>query len=325
MMNVHPMWNEYPDLRDELTATLSLIEQHLTINNKDVQDKIKEMLASGGKLLRPAYTLLFSQFATDRNVEKSRALAAAVEVLHMATLIHDDVIDESAMRRGQDTLNTAYSNRVAVYTGDYLFTVCFGLLQDYVTDSNEVPLNTKGMETILIGELNQMSRKYAVNMRMRDYLSQVKGKTAQLFALSCYSGAYQVDNRVARQAYQIGSNIGMAFQITDDILDYSETGDVIGKPAMQDVRNGIYTAPLLYAMQTHKKEIEPYLLKGAAISDSEVQEVLELVKEAGGIEKARALAEKYTNKALKQINQLPENQVKITISRISEQMLARKF
>lgn len=325
MTNVHPMWNEYPDLRDELTATLSLIEQHLTINNKDVQDKIKEMLASGGKLLRPAYTLLFSQLATDRNVEKSRALAAAVEVLHMATLIHDDVIDESAMRRGQDTLNTAYSNRVAVYTGDYLFTVCFGLLQDYVTDSNEVPLNTKGMETILIGELNQMSRKYAVNMRMRDYLSQVKGKTAQLFALSCYSGAYQVDNRVARQAYQIGSNIGMAFQITDDILDYSETGDVIGKPAMQDVRNGIYTAPLLYAMQTHKKEIEPYLLKGAAISDSEVQEVLELVKEAGGIEKARALAEKYTNKALKQINQLPENQVKITISRISEQMLARKF
>ena len=325
MMNVHPMWNEYPDLRDELTATLSLIEQHLTINNKDVQNKIKEMLASGGKLLRPAYALLFSQFATNRNVEKSRALAAAVEVLHMATLIHDDVIDESATRRGQDTLNTAYSNRVAVYTGDYLFTVCFALLQDYVTDSNEVPLNTKGMETILIGELNQMSRKYAVNMRMRDYLSQVKGKTAQLFALSCYSGAYQVDNRVARQAYQIGSNIGMAFQITDDILDYSETGDVIGKPAMQDVRNGIYTAPLLYAMQTHKKEIEPYLLKGATISDSEVQEVLELVKEAGGIEKARALAEKYTNKALKQINQLPENQVKITISRISEQMLARKF
>lgn len=325
MMNVHPMWNEYPALRDELAATLSLIEQHLTINNRDVQDKIKEMLASGGKLLRPAYTLLFSQFATDRNVEKSRALAAAVEVLHMATLIHDDVIDESATRRGQDTLNTSYSNRVAVYTGDYLFTVCFGLLQDYVTDSNEVPLNTKGMETILIGELNQMSRKYAVNMRMRDYLSQVKGKTAQLFALSCYSGAYQANNRIARQAYQIGNNIGMAFQIMDDILDYSEKGDVIGKPAMQDVRNGIYTAPLLYAMQTHKKKIEPYLLKGAAISDSEVQEVLELVKEAGGIERARALAEKYTNKALKQINQLPENQVKITISRISEQMLARKF
>ncbi|HJA89866.1 MAG TPA: polyprenyl synthetase family protein, partial [Candidatus Jeotgalibaca merdavium] len=113
--------------------------------------------------------------------------------------------------------------------------------------------------------------------------------------------------------------------ITDDILDYSETGDVIGKPAMQDVRNGIYTAPLLYAMQTHKKEIEPYLLKGATISDSEVQDVLELVKAAGGIEKARVLAEKYTNKALKQINQLPESQAKTTISRISEQMLARKF
>ncbi|AZP04190.1 polyprenyl synthetase family protein [Jeotgalibaca ciconiae] len=324
-MKIHPMWDEYPALRNELEATISLIEEHIRIKNIEVQNKIKEMLFSGGKLLRPAYTILFSQFSSKQNVEKSRALAAAVEVLHMATLIHDDVIDESNIRRGQATMNAAYNNRIAVYTGDYLFTVCFRLLQDYVNEAGEVPLDTKGMETILIGELNQMSKKYAVKMRMRDYLSQVKGKTAQLFALSCYSGAYSRDEKFAKQAYQIGNNIGMAFQITDDILDYSYDAKKIGKPPMQDLRNGIYTAPLLYAMETKKKEIEPYLLKKESITDEELLQVLKIVEESGGIEKARELAAKYTNKALKQIKNLPDVDAKISISRITEQMLQRNF
>ncbi|WP_373757524.1 polyprenyl synthetase family protein, partial [Jeotgalibaca porci] len=215
-MKVHPMWDAYPALRYELEATISLIDQQVTIKNEEVQHKIKEMLFSGGKLLRPAYSLLFSELSKERNPERARAVAAALEVLHMATLVHDDVIDESAKRRGQETLNSAYGNRIAVYTGDYLFTLCFRLLQDHADSARELDLDTKGMEKILLGELNQMDRKYDSNMRMRDYLNQIQGKTAQLFALSCYSGAY--NSLYARQAYQIGSNIGMAFQITDDIL-----------------------------------------------------------------------------------------------------------
>ncbi|WP_373850300.1 polyprenyl synthetase family protein [Jeotgalibaca porci] len=321
-MKVHPMWDAYPALRYELEATISLIDQQVTIKNEEVQHKIKEMLFSGGKLLRPAYSLLFSELSKERNPERARAVAAALEVLHMATLVHDDVIDESAKRRGQETLNSAYGNRIAVYTGDYLFTLCFRLLQDHADSARELDLDTKGMEKILLGELNQMDRKYDSNMRMRDYLNQIQGKTAQLFALSCYSGAY--NSPYARQAYQIGSNIGMAFQITDDILDFASDDSKTGKPILQDVKNGIYTAPVLYAKKKRGSDLLPLLEKGEAITNDELNAVYEIVVASGGLAEAQALAGKYTRKALKQIEKQPESVSQRTLSLITEQMLNRE-
>lgn len=322
-MKVHPMWDAYPALRHELEATISLIDKQVTIKNEEVQHKIKEMLFSGGKLLRPAYSLLFSEFSTEKERDKARATAAALEVLHMATLIHDDVIDESAKRRGQETLNSAYGNRIAVYTGDYLFTLCFRLLQDHVGDASNLKLDTQGMEKILLGELNQMDRKYDSKMRMRDYLNQIQGKTAQLFALSCYSGAYNTPYE--RQAYQIGSNIGMAFQITDDVLDFALDDTKTGKPILQDVKNGIYTAPVLYAKQKNETALRPLLEKGEAITNEELNKVYEIVVESGGLAEAKTLAGKYTKKALKQIEKLPESTTKKTLSLITEQMLVRDY
>ena len=322
-MKVHPMWDAYPALRYELEATISLIDQQVTIKNEEVQHKIKEMLFSGGKLLRPAYSLLFSELSKERNPERARAVAAALEVLHMATLVHDDVIDESAKRRGQETLNSAYGNRIAVYTGDYLFTLCFRLLQDHADSARELDLDTKGMEKILLGELNQMDRKYDSNMRMRDYLNQIQGKTAQLFALSCYSGAY--NSPYARQAYQIGSNIGMAFQITDDILDFASDDSKTGKPILQDVKNGIYTAPVLYAKKKRGSDLLPLLEKGEAITNDELNAVYEIVVASGGLAEAQALAGKYTRKALKQIEKLPESVTQKTLSIITEQMFKREY
>lgn len=326
-MKVHPMWDTYPSLQKELEAIILLIEENITIKNPEVQGKIKELLFSGGKSLRPAYSILFSNFSQSRDEKKAQAIAAAIEVLHMATLVHDDVIDESDTRRGQETLNSTYNNRIAIYTGDYLFTVCFRILQSYAKDAAALQLDTRGIETILIGELDQMSRRYNPDMRMRDYLSQIKGKTAQLFALSCYSGAYQEEDsqKLARQAFQIGEHIGMAFQIVDDILDYSVDTVKIGKPALQDLRNGIYTAPLLYALQTKRTELKPYLLKKENITDEEVAVVLEIVQAAGGLKKAQRLAEKYTKKALDKIAKLPENKSKVTLSRITEQVGNRDY
>lgn len=325
-MNVHPMWDEYPALRNELAETIQLIEKQITIRHPDVQQKIKELLTGGGKLLRPAYSILFSQFAKERDPKKAQAVAAAIEVLHLATLVHDDVVDEAATRRGQDTFNAAYGNRIAIYTGDYLFTVCFNLLQEYVADASILQLDSNGMETILLGELNQMTNKYQTNMRMRDYFRQVKGKTAELFALSCYSGAYQAteNKKLAQQAYRIGQNIGVAFQLIDDNLDYNENSEKIGKPVLQDLRNGIYTAPLLYALQTNRDELLPYLLKKDQITDEEALRVLALVKEARGIEEAQRLAAKYTQKALKQIQQLPDEMPRNLLSNITEQILQRE-
>ncbi|AQS54119.1 Heptaprenyl diphosphate synthase component 2 [Jeotgalibaca dankookensis] len=326
-MELHPLWDDYPTIQKELQATLSLIEDTITIRNEDVRDKINEMLTSGGKLLRPAYSLLFSLFSENRNPEKARAIAAAIEVLHMATLVHDDVIDGSDKRRNRDTLNVTYGNRVAIYTGDYLFTVAFRLLQEYASDINLIENNSEGIEKILIGELQQMDRRYNTNMRMRDYLSQIQGKTAYLFGLSCYSGAYEVDpdSRFSRQAFQIGSNIGMAFQIMDDILDFTADDTKVGKPIFQDIKNGIYTAPVLYTLKKEPKKILPFLEKGKSITDKELQALYALVIDSGGLNEAKNLADKYTRKALKQISKLPNRDAKKLLLKITEQITHRNF
>lgn len=323
-MKVHPMWKDYPLIQAELKACISLIEQNITIKNKDVQQKIVELLSSGGKMLRPAFSLMFSQYNSDNDKKKAQAIAAAIEVLHLATLVHDDVIDESDLRRGQETLNSRYDNRVAVYTGDYLFTVCFRLLSDYVEDASVLQLDKNGMESILVGELNQMNMKYNPNMTMRNYLKQIQGKTAQLFALSCYAGAYEKDaKKISHAAYQIGNNIGMAFQIIDDVLDYTQATAVAGKPMMSDLKNGVYTAPLLFAMQENRKVFEPYISKKEDITEAEIKEVYGLVQRYKGEERAKELANKYTEKALKQIQRLPEHPVRNTLLIITEQMLSR--
>lgn len=323
-MKIHPMWKKYPSLQAELKACNALIEKNITIKNKDVNQKITELLSSGGKMLRPAYTIMFSQYKKDADSKKAQAIAAAIEVLHLATLVHDDVIDESPLRRGQETINSRYDNRVAVYTGDYLFTVCFRLLSDYVEDAGALQLDNNGMEKILIGELNQMDMTFNPKMTMRNYIQQIQGKTAQLFALSCYAGAYEEGSeKLAKAAYQIGNNIGLAFQIIDDILDYTQKTDVMGKPIMNDFKKGIYTAPLLFAMQENRRAFEPYIAKKEQISEEELEEVYHLIQQYRGEEKAKELADKYTQKALKQIERLPDNPVKEQLLIITEQALMR--
>lgn len=325
-MKIHPMWKEYPQIEKELQACLNLIGDSIKIKNKEIEGKVTQLMSSGGKMLRPAYSLMFSQYKQEQNSEKAHAIAAAVEVLHLATLVHDDVIDESHLRRGQETLNVQYNNRVAVYTGDYLFTVCFQILKQYAQDASFFQLDRNVMENILVGELNQMDMAYNPNMTMRNYLTQISGKTAQLFALSCYAGAYEEDSpKMARVAYNIGNNIGMAFQIIDDVLDYTQDTDTAGKPMMSDLKKGIYTAPLLYAMQKNRKAFEPYILKKESITDEELNEVYSLVQKHNGEARAKELAHKYTLKALKQIDQLPENPIKSALKNITEQVLNREI
>lgn len=325
-MNIHQMWKEYPQIAKELQACINLIDANIKIKNDDVQNRVNQLMSSGGKMLRPAYSLMFSQYKEDHDEQKARAVAAAIEVLHLATLVHDDVIDESNLRRGQETLNSQYNNRVAVYTGDYLFTVCFQLLKQYAEEASFFQMDRNVMENILVGELQQMDMTYNPKMTMRNYLSQINGKTAHLFALSCYTGVYEKDSpKMARAAFNIGNNIGMAFQIIDDVLDYTQETEIAGKPMMSDLKKGIYTAPLLYAMQENRKAFVPYIQKRETITDEELHEVYQLVKKYKGEEKAKELAHKYTEKALKRIDNLPKNAVKHTLKTITEQALSREM
>ena len=130
-MKLHPLWQEYPTLQSELTETLALMEQTVKLKNKPVEKAVLEMIHAGGKLLRPAYQLLFSRFGPEQDRQKAIALAASIEMLHTASLIHDDIVDKADTRRNLPTVAASFGNDVAVYAGDYLFVCCFKLLSDY--------------------------------------------------------------------------------------------------------------------------------------------------------------------------------------------------
>ncbi|NLM68044.1 MAG: polyprenyl synthetase family protein [Enterococcus sp.] len=326
-MVLHPMWAQFPQLQKDLQATLTLMEQSIQLKNKDVETAILEMIQAGGKLLRPAYQILFAQFGKQTDHKKTIALAAAIEMLHTATLIHDDIVDESDLRRKQPTIRARFGNSTAVYAGDYLFVTCFKLLADYASSMQSLQMNSKSMEKILDGELGQMEKHYYIEVTIDEYLENISGKTAELFALSCGIGALESGSTAsfAKKTGDIGHNIGMAFQILDDILDYTQTSAAIGKPVLEDVRQGIYSLPLLYALKENPLEIKPLLAKKEQLTLAEAQQVFELVTASSGVQKAQKMAEDYTNQALKALEKLPKEPAwaKETLIEITKLILHR--
>lgn len=307
-MKLHPLWNEFPTLKNELNDTLSLMENSVNLTNKAVQQAVMEMIHSGGKLLRPAYQLLFARFGEQPDRKKAVALAASIEMLHNATLIHDDIVDKADVRRNVPTIAARFGNDVAVYAGDYLFVCCFKLMADYASSMRSLQLNSRSMEKILNGELGQMDTRYNYQITIPQYIENISGKTAELFSLSCGVGALEggSSEKFAKQAGEIGLNIGIAFQIIDDILDYSQSQEALGKPVLEDVRQGIYSLPLLLALKK-EPQLFAYLDKKADMTEADAKAVYQLVQQAEGVTAAQKMAADYTHKALKAISKLPDD------------------
>ncbi|RKQ33933.1 polyprenyl synthetase family protein [Oceanobacillus halophilus] len=326
-VQVHPMWESYPKIKADLLSVLQMVESHVRIHDKNIESTIRDLIYSGGKLLRPAYTLLCSQIGSASSQEKERsiAVAAALETLHMATLVHDDVIDEADTRHSNPTIHTQKGNQFAIYSGDYLFCVCFTILSKHASSLAHLEFNARSMEKILTGELDQLNSRYRTVASVKDYLSRISGKTAQLFAVSCYSGAITSDasRRQAVTAWNMGHYIGMAFQIMDDVLDFKGDSQTLGKPSMADIRQGIYTLPLLYAMKAKPNVLHPLLAKKEALTENDLMQIMEIVEETRGVEKAQQVAEKYTNKALKALAKLPDGEYKRTLYEITTNLLHR--
>jgi len=326
-MRIHPMWKQYPYLEKDLEQVVKLIESSIRIKDQKITKTIQDLIHSGGKLLRPAYSLLCSEIGPEKNKERAIAIAAAVECLHMATLVHDDVIDDSDTRHGKPTVHTQNGNRFAIYTGDYLFSLTFSLLARYASSMKNLEFNSRGIEKILIGELEQLNSRYKEPTSVKEYLSRISGKTAQLFSISCYLGAIEsyAPKSVAMHAWNMGRYIGMSFQIIDDILDYQGDFKTVGKPVLSDIRQGIYTLPMIYAMRMNPKPFKQILKKKEDLTDEDVLELAELVHKYKGVENAKGLAKKYTDKAIKELNQLPEGEYKQTLLELTEMLLTRKL
>lgn len=317
-------WSEYPVVNNDLEEVIKIIKKNTKCKEKLVENAILELVNSGGKLLRPAFLIIAARFG-EFNEDEIYPLAAVLEMLHMATLVHDDIVDDSKLRRGTETVQSKYGKDYAVYIGDFLFCRCFKILSEHSTLRN-IKADSNVMARICMGEIEQFSSKYNKEVSVKRYLKRISSKTAELFSLSFYSGATAsgCDERLARKLSNIGHNIGMAFQIIDDILDYTGSEEVVGKSIGTDIKQGLYTLPLIYVLEKKNPNLASILDK-ESLEDNDIKEIADIVKNFGGIEKSRALAERYTNKAFKLINTLPEGENKNILLKTTEKLLVRFY
>ncbi|WP_460058482.1 polyprenyl synthetase family protein [Pseudolactococcus yaeyamensis] len=311
-------WTLYPHLSAQLEQVQHMMTAAIHVKNPQTEAAILDIFTSGGKRLRPAYLLLFSEF-TDLEADKRIALASSIEMLHTATLIHDDVIDQAETRRGVPTISHLYGAEVAVYAGDYLFIAVFRLMIQHALDLSHLSQRVDAMEKLLNGELGQMNLKFNTEQTIDDYIDNISGKTAELFAQACAvalfaDGAY----KLAQLAYDIGLNIGIAFQIMDDYLDYTANRETLGKPVLADMQQGIYSAPVLFALAANDRVAD--LLK-----QENFDAVFQIIQHTNALQKTHDLARQYTANALKLIEKLPHIPVKSVIRQITKDLLERQL
>jgi len=298
------------DIYFSLKSDIDVVERRLLDEVHTSQRPLKKasahLLKAGGKRIRPVFVLLAGKFGT-YDLERLSRVAASLELIHMASLVHDDVIDDASVRRGTPTVKAEWGNRMAMYTGDFIFARALRLLSD-IPNLEVHQLLSKSIVSMCEGEIEQIRDFYNVDQNLRTYLRRIKRKTALLLSISCELGALVADcpRPVVRALERYGYYAGMAFQIIDDILDLTSTAAKLGKPVGSDLRQGNLTLPVLYALRHSPDRQRLRTLIHPAITDSEAKEAIEIVNRSGGLEHAAELADRYMEKCLAMLDKLPK-------------------
>jgi len=320
---IYSLWQQYPEIYPQLQQVQTLLNQRTQIRQPLVGNLLTQHINAGGKMLRSGLMFMLARFG-DADNQNLIAGGAAIEALHLATLIHDDVLDHADKRRGVDTIQTHADNRAAIYAGDFLFSVYFELLSQASPDVQNVGTNAMTMRRIFLGELDQNGQVNQLDLTVHQYLRQISGKTAALFALATYQGVRlsQADAKLYWPAYRFGRYLGMSFQMIDDLLDYTGDANKTHKPVLEDLQNGIYTLPLLYTLEADRQLLTPYL-KQVQTSPDAAAFVVERVRTIG-VPKATALAEKYTQKAMSTLATFPAGPARDDLVALTKVLLGRK-
>lgn len=316
-------------LYSDLKSDLDVIEKELAtaVNSSShlLNEASLHLLLAGGKRIRPVFVLLSAKFG-NYSIETIKNVAVPVEIIHMASLVHDDVIDDAKTRRGRETVKAQWNNRVAMYTGDFLFARAI----EYITTIKNTYAHqvlSKTMVELCIGEIIQIEDKRVLDQTLRDYLRRIKRKTAILISASCELGAIasEADDKTIRHLKLFGYYVGMSFQIIDDILDIVASEEQLGKPAGSDLLQGNITLPVLYVKDD--PIIAPLLkemLEGT-ITERDKQKLVSEIRNSDGIIRAKQLSNMYLQKALNEVKQLPSNSAKKSLQSIALFMSKRKF
>lgn len=321
---MNELWTTYPFIGTMLDEVHELILRSTTDADEFISEAVSSAVSASGKMLRPAFLIIAAEFGQyDRSA--ILRLAAVTEMLHVATLVHDDIIDEAKLRRGVESVQSKYGKDSAVFIGDYLFAKCFALIANE-RYKNSMEKLANAILKICRGELKQYQFRYIYDVNILNYLKIITGKTAALFSMSFHIGASEagLSPKEIKTLARIGYYSGMAFQIIDDCLDYSDK-KIIKKSTMNDLKQGYLTLPVIYALKTDKDGNLKELLEKSLFQDEDMGTIHEMVIRYDGLTQARQLAKKYTAKAFKLIETLPATKNRHILEEITKEMLHRNY
>lgn len=293
-------------VQDQLDGVIDELRRIILTDFDRIEEVNQYLLLLRGKLLRPALLLLANRVGRPQDPRAVR-LAAVVELVHLATLVHDDAVDHSVLRRGQPTVNALWSHQVAIIMGDYLYSRAIIELAE-VGSHDATRVMARAANEMSVGEMRQLTAYDALEFDEDDYDRLIAAKTASLMSAACELGALVGDVSLRSPLAAFGHNLGMAFQIADDLLDYTGTADVTGKPTGHDLRERKVTLPLVGAMlragAAEMDEIRHFFTL-VEPSDDEIGRVVNLVTELGGLDYAREKADRFAAAALSSLDGLP--------------------
>lgn len=295
-------------MQDQIPIVEGRMREQSNGHHPDLEMALNHLLASGGKRIRPTVTLLVGGMF-GAHIEHLVTLAAAVELLHTATLVHDDVIDGSLLRRGSPTLNARWSPGATILAGDFIFARAAKLAAE--TESVEVmKLFAKTLSTIVNGEITQLFiSKGLVNRE--DYYQRIYAKTASLFELCTVAPVFLSggDENTISSMQKFGYEVGMAFQIVDDILDFTSQQNELGKPVASDLRQGLVTLPALHYLEMVPDDPDmKVVIENRIVSEESIMKVVGAIKESGAIRSALEEARRFSERGLESLRNLPDTE-----------------
>lgn len=291
-----------------------------------VQQVSEYIIHSGGKRLRPALVVLTANALGYRG-QTHYEMAAVVEFIHTATLLHDDVVDASDMRRGQETANALFGNAASVLVGDFLYSRAFQMMVS-VDNMRVMQVLSDATNIISEGEVLQLMNCNDPDIDESAYLQVIRYKTAKLFEAACRLGAIVNDAPESQEMAlgDYGMHLGTAFQIIDDVLDYSGSADTIGKNVGDDLAEGKPTLPLLFAMKNSSEKESTVIRQAIQHGDkSNFQQILGIVQRTGALEHSRKQAQQEAGLACRSLTHIPDSQYKEALLELAEFAVARQF
>lgn len=312
-------------IHEDLERTERLLREHGADEHQAIAFAVEHLLRSGGKRLRPALVFLSARLC---GADPGRATfaAAGVEMLHTATLVHDDLIDGSLMRRGVETLNARWTPAATVLTGDYLFARAAYL----VAQTESVRLVRRFAETLMVicnGEIHQMFDGRGAIPTFQEYERRIYAKTASLIALSAEAGAIlaHADEESIAALRTYGEQLGLAFQIVDDVLDFVADERVLGKPVGSDLRQGLVTLPVLLFLEENGDHPALRRILSQGPTDDGVREAVQAIAASPAVDRSLQVARTYVQRAREALDRFPASDYRTALLDLADFVIQRRF